>query len=485
MTFDQYKTDGFFDEYFVEDGKPRSHVRKIVKTINEMDPGELFSRQKAAEALMFETGITFTLYNTDETKEDIIPFDILPRIIPHREWEYIELGLKQRVEALNRFVADIYGDQKILKDKVVPADLVRGSKAYRKQLLGIKPPRGIWTHISGIDLVRDDQGEFLVLEDNMRCPSGVSYVLENRAILKRIFPIVFQASHVSPVEEYPSKLREMLEYLVPEKDNPTVAVLTPGMYNSAFFEHAFLAREMSVDLVQGSDLVVEDDFVYMRTTRGLQKVDSIYRRLDDDFLDPKMFRPDSLLGVPGIMKAWAKGNVALVNAPGTGVSDDKAIYSFVPQIIKYYLGEEAILSNVQTHLCRNKSELDFVVKNLENLVVKPVAESGGYGILIGPKASKKEREAFKEKLLANPDNYIAQPVVSLSRAPVVVQDSGMEGRHVDLRPFILYGKEIFVLNGGLTRVALKKGSLVVNSSQGGGSKDTWVIEPGKTKGTDA
>ncbi|MDT8447339.1 MAG: circularly permuted type 2 ATP-grasp protein [bacterium] len=485
MKFDAYKTDNFFDEFFVEDGKPRSYARKIVKTINEMEPGELLNRQKAAEAVMFETGITFTLYSNEETQEDIIPFDILPRMIPYKEWEMLQIGLKQRVEALNAFVADVYGEQKILKDKVVPKDLVLGSKAYHKQLVGIRPPRDIWTHISGIDLVRDDQGEFLVLEDNMRCPSGVSYVLENRAILKRIFPIVFRASRIAAVEEYPERLLDMLEYLVPHKERPTVAVLTPGMYNSAFFEHVFLAREMGVDLVQGSDLVVEDDCVFMRTTAGLQQVDSIYRRLDDDFLDPESFRADSLLGVPGIMRAWKKGNVALVNAPGTGVADDKAIYSYVPQIIKYYLDQDAVLSNVETFLCRDKIQLDYVVRNLDKLVVKPVAESGGYGLLIGPQASKKEREAFKAKLLADPKNYIAQPVVSLSRAPVVTDKGELSGRHVDLRPFILYGQDIFVLNGGLTRVALKEGSLVVNSSQGGGSKDTWVIEPSKPKGSDA
>lgn len=485
VSFDNYKTDGFFDEYFVEDDKARSYVRKVVKTLNGLEPGELTRRQKAAEAVMFETGITFTLYSTEETKEDIIPFDILPRIIPHKEWELLEAGLKQRVEALNAFVADVYGKQRARKDKILPWDLITGSKAFHKSLMGIKPPRGIWTHISGIDLVRDDQGEFLVLEDNMRCPSGVSYVLENRAILKRILPLVFQKSVVAPVEQYPDMLLEMLEHLVDYEENPNVAVLTPGMYNSAFFEHVFLAREMAVDLVQGSDLVVENDFVYMRTTKGLERVHSIYRRIDDDFLDPEVFKADSLLGVKGIMRAWAKGNVALVNAPGTGVADDKAIYSFVPELIRYYLGEEPILSNVPTFLCRNKKDLDHVAANLDKLVVKPVAESGGYGILIGPMASKKDRAEFKKKLLAKPENYIAQPMISLSRAPVVTEGGQAAGRHIDLRPFILYGEEIKVLSGGLTRVALKEGSIVVNSSQGGGSKDTWVLEPHSKKDSHA
>lgn len=386
----------------------------------------------------------------------------------------LEKGLKQRIQALNLFIDDLYHDQKVLKDGIVPRELIESSKGFRPQCMGLKPPRGIWCHITGTDLVRHRDGNIYVLEDNMRCPSGVSYVLQNRQLMKSLFPQVFSASRIRPVANYPHKLRDMLEFMAPDGDTPRMVLLSPGVYNSAYFEHSFLAQQMGIELVEGRDLVVADGYVWMRTTKGFERVDVIYRRIDDDFIDPEAFRADSMLGVPGLMRVYKEGRVALANAPGTGVADDKVVYAYVPKVIKYYLGEDAILPNVPTYLCSEEKDLKYVVENLKELVVKAANESGGYGMLVGPHSTAAQCAEFAEKVKANPRNYIAQPTLSLSRVPTVVGDR-LEGRHVDLRPYILYGKDIFVLPGGLTRVALKKGSLVVNSSQGGGTKDTWVL----------
>jgi len=486
VDFSNYQTDGFFDELFDNGGKPRPGAMPMVKRISAMPPGELLQRQKAAEAALLQMGITFAVYGDTSGTEKIFPFDIIPRIIDAADWTYLEKGLKQRTHALNLFITDVYNDGKIMKDKVVPESLIKTAKTYRPQLVGFTPPRGIWAHVTGTDLVRDRDGTFYVLEDNMRCPSGVSYVLENRHVLKRTFPHAFEASHVRPVDEYPSKLLETLQYLAPEAvSNPRCVTLTPGIYNSAYFEHSFLSQQMGISLVEGRDLVVMDGYVMMRTTKGYERADVIYRRVDDDFLDPKVFRADSMLGIPGVMEVYKAGRVALANAPGGGIADDKAVYAYVPKIIKYYLGEEAILPNVPTFVCEDEKERKHVIENIEKMVVKAANESGGYGMLVGPHSSKQQCEEFKIKVRENPRNYIAQPMVALSRAPVIVDDPSpahFEGRHVDLRPYILYGKDIYVLPGGLTRVALKKGSVVVNSSQGGGSKDTWVLtKNGKTK----
>ncbi|MCA9774240.1 MAG: circularly permuted type 2 ATP-grasp protein, partial [Myxococcales bacterium] len=403
-------------------------------------------------------------------------FDIVPRIVAGSEWETIERGLRQRVRALNLFIGDVYGDRKILKDKAIPPELVESAKSYRVQCKGLRPPKDIWCHVTGTDLVRDRDGTIYVLEDNLRCPSGVSYVLENRQVLKRTFPQVFEVSRVRAVDDYPDRLFDTLHHVASKRaEEPTAVVLTPGVYNSAYFEHSFLARQMGIPLVEGQDLVVLDGHVQMRTTQGFEIVDVIYRRIDDDFLDPRAFNATSVLGIPGIMEVFREGRVAIANAPGTGIADDKAIYAYVPQIIEYYLGEKAILPNVPTYVCSDPKARAHVVENLDKLVVKAVNESGGYGMLVGPHASQAEREEFRRRVEANPRNYIAQPTLGLSRAPTLT-DAGFEGRHVDLRPYILYGEDIYVLPGGLTRVALKKGSLVVNSSQGGGSKDTWVVE---------
>lgn len=469
--------EGFYDKLIDEKGIPRPGVELLVEKINSLPEGDLTLRQKAAEALLLKMGITFNVYGKDEGAEKIFPFDLIPRIIPSNEWEKIEAGLKQRIFALNEFIQDIYNDKKILKDNVVPEDLILSSRTYRKECEGFTPPRGIWCHVTGTDLVRGGDGCFYVLEDNLRCPSGVSYVLENRQVLKRTFPQLFEKSRVRQVDDYPGKLLEMLEYLAPdEMQSPTIGVLTPGMYNSAYFEHSFLSQQMGVELVEGRDLVVSDGFVHMLTTRGLKRIDVLYRRIDDDFIDPSVFRPDSLLGVKGLMDVYKKGRIAMANAPGTGIADDKVIYAYVPEIIKYYTGEEAILPNVPTYICREEKDRAYVLDHIEELVVKAANESGGYGMLIGPHSTKAEREQFTELIIANPRNYIAQPTLSLSRVPTIVGNR-IEGRHVDLRPYILFGKDIYVQPGGLTRVALKKGSLVVNSSQGGGSKDTWVLLP--------
>jgi uncharacterized circularly permuted ATP-grasp superfamily protein len=478
MRFDSYDPGPFYDEMFEGPGRPRSGSRQLANRIDSLPEGDLLARQKAAEQAFFGMGITFTVYGEKSGTERIFPFDIIPRIVEAADWARLEAGLKQRVQALNLFIGDVYNDQKILKDGVVPRELVLSAESFRHQCIGLTPPRGIWCHITGTDLVRDRTGEYLVLEDNLRCPSGVSYVLENRRVLKETFPIVFKNSRVVPVSDYASHLLSMLESLATRADGmPTVAVLTPGPFNSAYFEHSFLAREMGVELVEGRDLVVSGGTLSMRTTRGLKKVDVVYRRIDDDFLDPKAFAKDSLLGVPGIFEVFRSGRVALANAPGCGIADDKAIYAYVPKIIKYYLDEEPRLPNVPTFLCSDPKEREHVLANLDKLVVKSVNGAGGYGMLVGPHAEPEERAAFRDLIQENPRSYVAQPTLSLSRVPVIAGDH-FEGRHVDLRPYILYGgDDIFVLPGGLTRVALKPGSLVVNSSQGGGSKDTWVLSP--------
>ncbi|HEX6801003.1 MAG TPA: circularly permuted type 2 ATP-grasp protein, partial [Candidatus Binatia bacterium] len=443
--------------------------------IASLPDGELLARQAAAERLLLQNGITFNVYNDSAATEKIFPFDIIPRIVEAAEWDWLEKGLKQRVYALNLFIDDIYHEQKILKDKVIPEALIQSARSFRKECVGLNPPQKVWCHITGTDLVRDRDGQIYVLEDNLRCPSGVSYVIENRRILKRTFPQVFEALRVRPVDEYPSRLLSTLQSLFPAAmESPKVALLTPGIFNSAYYEHTFLAQQMGVELVEGNDLVAANGRIMMRTTKGFEPVDVLYRRIDDDFLDPEVFRSDSLLGVPGLMEIYKKGRVALANAPGTGIADDKCIYAFVPKIIEYYLGEKIIIPNVPTHVCAEPRELAYVIANLDKLVVKAVNESGGYGMLVGPHASDEERVEFADRLRQNPRNYIAQPTLALSRVPVIVNGQ-IAGRHVDLRPYVLYGTDIYVLPGGLTRVALKQGSLVVNSSQGGGSKDTWVL----------
>ncbi len=475
ITFSGYDTEGFYDEMFQSEGQPRAGTVLLQQRIDSLATGELRQRQQAAEHALLQMGITFNVYGDSAGTEKIFPFDIIPRIVPSAEWERLERGLKQRVYALNLFINDIYHEQKILKDKIIPEDIIKSAQSFRTACIGLNPPRGIWCHITGTDLVRDRDGQMYVLEDNLRCPSGVSYVLENRQIMKRTFPQVFGESHVRPVDDYPSHLLAMLQYLSSDYvQRPTVAVLTPGMYNSAYFEHSFRAQQMGVELVEGRDLVVTDGLLLMRTTKGLQRIDVLYRRIDDDFLDPLVFRPDSMLGVPGLMEVYKAGRVALANAPGTGIADDKVVYAYVPKIIQYYLGEDSIIPNVPTYVCWNEQDLAYVLENLDKLVVKAANESGGYGMLVGPHATATQREQFARLLKAAPRNYIAQPTLSLSRVPVIIDDH-FEGRHVDLRPYILYGEDIYVLPGGLTRVALKKGSLVVNSSQGGGSKDTWVL----------
>jgi uncharacterized circularly permuted ATP-grasp superfamily protein len=460
---------------FGEPARPRAAARALVQLIDALPDGDLLRRQRSAERALLNLGITFNVYGDSAGTERIFPFDLVPRIVSAAEWREIERGLKQRIQALNLFIGDVYHDQKIVKDGIVPAAILRSATSFRAQCVGMKPPRGIWCHVTGTDLVRNGDGQIYVLEDNLRCPSGVSYVLENRAIMKRTFPKVFESSRIRPVDDYPHRLRDMLEFLSPDGvDSPRVVALTPGVYNAAYFEHSFLAQQMGVELVEGRDLVVLDGYVWMRTTKGFERVDVIYRRIDDDFLDPKTFRADSALGVPGLMEVYEAGRVALANAPGTGVADDKVTYAYVPQIVKYYLGEDIILPNVPTYVCDDERDRAYVLEHLSTLVVKAANESGGYGMLVGPHSTKAEQAEFARRIEAAPRNYIAQPTLSLSRVPTIV-DGAFEGRHVDLRPYILYGEDIFVLPGGLTRVALTKGSLVVNSSQGGGSKDTWVL----------
>jgi uncharacterized circularly permuted ATP-grasp superfamily protein len=423
-------------------------------------------------------GITFTVYSEGSNIDRAWPFDIIPRIISASEWQRTEAGLEQRLRALNLFIGDLYGEQRIVQDGVFPAELLAGSKNYRPQCVGVRPPHGSWAHVCGSDLIRDHRGDFYVLEDNLRVPSGVSYMLENRQLTKRVFGELFADSSILPVADYPNQLFDTLSSISPRPgDFPEVVVLTPGIYNSAYFEHCFLAQQMGAELVEGPDLVVgdDDDCVYMRTVDGLQRVDVIYRRIDDLFLDPEAFNPDSCLGVPGLMRAWRKGKVGLANAPGAGVADDKVVYAFVPKIIEYYLGAEPILPNVPTYVCLYEDDRAYVLEHLHELVVKPANESGGYGMLIGPSATAHEVGEFAARIRADPRNYIAQPLVKLSTVPTIVEDH-VEPRHVDLRPFILQGERQYVTAGGLTRVALRRGSTVVNSSQGGGSKDTWIVE---------
>lgn len=469
-----------FDEMYAADGSPRPHYRTMHKRLLTLSADELAERQKTLERSFLLQGITFTVYGAESATERIIPTDLIPRIIPSREWDRIERGLIQRLKALNLFLADIYGPQKILMDGVVPRELVLGAPSYRREMQHLFVPHNAYANVCGSDLVRDQDGEFAVLEDNLRVPSGVSYMLANRDAAKRTFPGTFRAANVRPVERYPDLLLSTLKGMVEWRSNPQVVVMTPGVYNSAYYEHAYLARLMGAPLVEGRDLVVHDNMVYMRTTTGLRRVDVIYRRVDDDFIDPLTFRRDSGLGVAGLFNAYRAGNVVICNAPGTGVADDKAVYAYVPEIIRYYLGEDAVLPNVETYLCREPAQLDHVLANLDKLVVKAVGASGGYGMLIGPHASKKEREAFAVALKDNPDNYVAQPVIQLSTAPCLV-GGHIEPRHVDLRPFILSGEKTVVTPGALTRVALRRGSLVVNSSQGGGSKDTWVLAEGRPR----
>lgn len=475
ITFHGYDTAGFYDELIADNGKPRKHAKLLTRKLETLAPGELLRRQAASERSLLRMGITFNVYGDKQGNEKIFPFDVVPRIVDATDWEHIERGLKQRIKALNLFINDIYHEQTIVKEGILPKAILKDAASYRAACHGLNPPHGIWCHITGTDLVRNNDGKYYVLEDNLRCPSGVSYVLQNRAVMKRSFPKVFDASKVRPVQDYPSRLHGVLERLAPPGiSSPSVVLMTPGVYNSAYYEHSFLAQQMGVELVEGRDLVVRDGFVYMRTTSGFERVDVIYRRIDDDFIDPQAFRKDSMLGVPGLMDVYRKGRVALANAPGTGVADDKVIYAFVPQMIKFYLNEEILLPNVPTYVCYDEEQRKYVLEHLGELVVKAANESGGYGMLVGPHSTKEQQQQFAEKIKENPRNYIAQPTLSLSRVPTIV-DGHFEGRHVDLRPYILYGEEIFVLPGGLTRVALKKGSLVVNSSQGGGSKDTWVL----------
>ncbi|QDT04558.1 hypothetical protein K227x_29500 [Rubripirellula lacrimiformis] len=471
-----YQCEGFFDELVDDRTVARPDAESLVALINSLPPEELLRRQNAIERSLYQMGITFTVYSDEAGTEKIMPFDVVPRIISAMLWQHIEAGLKQRIMALNRFLADIYGDQKIIDDGIIPRDIIESAPAFLKECVGLRPPGGVWCHITGTDLVRDNTGAVYVLEDNLRCPSGVSYVLQNRHVMKRNFPQVFGASRVRPVNDYPSRLYSMLQAIAPEGvTSPTIAVLTPGVYNSAYYEHSYLAQQMGVELVEGRDLVVEDDVVFMRTTDGLQQVDVLYRRVDDTFIDPETFREDSCLGVAGLMRAYRAGNIALANAPGTGVADDKVVYAYVPAMIRYYLDEEPILANVPTYICQREEDRKYVLDNLDKLVVKAAGESGGYGILIGPHATPVERAEFADKIRNDPRNYIAQPTLQLSRVPTLA-GGNLEGRHVDLRPYILCSgpDDIWVMPGGLTRVALKKGSLVVNSSQGGGSKDTWV-----------
>ena len=476
MPFDAYDPEEFYDELFIAKGKARSHSVSLIEHMRDLGIDQLEQQRLTAEIALFKLGVTFNVYSDTRGVEKIFPFDIIPRIIPSTEWDSLEKGLKQRIRALNLFLNDIYGAQAIIKDGKIPAEVIHTASGFLKPCIGIKPPAQIWCHITGTDLVRDKDGRWYVLEDNLRSPSGVSYVLENRRVMKSTFPEIFQNMAVAPVDDYPNQLLETLLNLAPPQlPNPNVVVLTPGIYNSAYYEHSFLAQQMGVELVEGRDLVVADGYLQMRTTKGLRRVDVVYRRIDDNFLDPLAFNPDSLLGVPGLMEVYQQGKVALANAPGTGIADDKVVYAYVPEMIRYYLGEEPILANVPTYLCWRSEDREYVLNNLESLVVKAANEAGGYGMLIGTNSTASERADFAQKITAQPRNYIAQPTLSLSRVPTLINGK-IEGRHVDLRPYILHrGDEIYVNPGGLTRVALKKGSLVVNSSQGGGSKDTWVL----------
>jgi uncharacterized circularly permuted ATP-grasp superfamily protein len=472
-----YRADKFFDELVTGKGNPRASARQAVNLLKKLPKEELEARRVAAEVAIREMGISFTVYTEAGNIDRAWPFDIIPRVIPASEWAQVSKGLIQRSKALNRFIDDIYNKQKILADGVVPAEIVLDSSNYKKQCEGCSPRFGVWAHICGSDLIRNSDGRFYVLEDNLRVPSGVSYMVENREITKRVLPELFEHQSILPVDDYPIQLYQTLASLSPrDRKRPCIAVLTPGIYNSAYFEHAFLAQGMGAELVEGDDLFVDsDDCVYMRTVEGPVRVDVIYRRIDEDFMDPEAFRADSALGVPGLMRAWKSNKVAIANAPGAGVADDKVVYAYVPDMIRYYLKEEPAVRSVPTYLCMNEKDREYVLANLDKLVVKPANESGGYGIMVGPHADAAERRKFARLIENNPRNYIAQPTLSLSTAPTFIDDK-VQPRHLDLRPFILQGKDTWVTPGGLTRVALVKGSLVVNSSQGGGSKDTWVVE---------
>jgi len=478
IAWQDYNPDHLNDELIDERGMPKVAARSLVDHLQSLDVDELESRRKFSEVTIQEMGISFTVYTEKGNIDRAWPFDIIPRTISAKQWKKTAKGLKQRLKALNMFIGDLYGDQQIIKDGIVPEHLITQSANFRPECIGMKPAHGVWAHICGTDLVRDANDEFYVLEDNLRVPSGVSYMLENRAITKRVLPELFEKGDIKSIGDYPDRLFDMLLSLSPRKIKcPEIVVLTPGIYNSAYFEHAYLAQQMGIELVEGNDLVVgDDDCVYMRTITGLERVDVIYRRIDDLFLDPEVFNKDSTLGVPGLMRAWLAGNVGLANAPGAGVADDKVIYAYVPDIIRYYLKEEPLLANVETYLCDDPKQRQYVLDNLDKLVVKPANESGGYGMLIGPHASKAELAQFAELIQSDPRNYIAQPTLNLSTAPTLIGKGCIEPRHMDLRPFVLQGKDLYVTTGGLTRVAMKKGSLVVNSSQGGGSKDTWIVK---------
>lgn len=467
----------FFNEMYVDGGaEVRTHYRSFEDWLAEQPTDMLARKRVEADVIFRRVGITFAVYGSDAGTERLIPFDIIPRIIPSSEWAQLQAGLKQRVQALNLFIHDIYHDQIIVRAGVLPADQVFRNAQYRPEMQGISVASDIYAHIAGVDIVRAGAGEFYVLEDNLRVPSGVSYMLEDRKMMMRLFPDLFARHKVAPVAHYPDLLLDMLRSVAPQGvDNPTVVVMTPGMYNSAYFEHAFLAQQMGVELVEGQDLFVNDNHVYMRTTRGPKRVDVIYRRIDDDFLDPLVFRSDSSLGVAGLLSVYRAGRVTLANAIGTGVADDKSIYPYVPDMIRFYLSEEPILNNVPTYQCRKKEDLQYTLDHLSELVVKEVHGAGGYGMLVGPASTKAEIDAFRERLKAKPEGYISQPTLALSSCPTYVE-SGIAPRHIDLRPFVLSGKTVTMVPGGLTRVALKEGSLVVNSSQGGGTKDTWVLE---------
>jgi uncharacterized circularly permuted ATP-grasp superfamily protein len=473
-----YHIGNFYDEVFVANGEPRPHYQYLHQQLLKLTANTFNERRREADISFLYQGITFTVYSQQEGIERIFPFDLIPRIIPQAEWATIERGLAQRVVALNLYLDDIYHDQRIIRAGVIPADTVFSAKHFRREMMDVDVPGGVYTHVIGTDIIRDSDGQYLVLEDNCRSPSGVSYMLENRQALKRSFATLFNQYDVLPIEHYPQELLATLRAVAPmgsANAEPNVVLLTPGIYNSAYFEHTYLARQMGIEIVEGRDLVAHDNRVYTRTINGLSPVDVIYRRIDDDFLDSLAFRPDSALGVPGLLNAYRAGNVTLANAIGTGAADDKALYTYVPDMIRYYLGEDPVLNNVPTYLAERKIECDHIVQNLDQLVVKAVNESGGYGMLVGPHATREERETFREKILDNPRNYIAQPTISLSRHPAFI-DGSLTGCHIDLRPYILYnGERVTIVPGGLTRVALRPGSLVVNSSQGGGSKDTWVL----------
>src|SRR5882724_740709 len=475
-TLERYEHDGFFEEMLDSKGNVRGHYSRFRELFQQFTPREFEVKRQSVDIAFLRQGVTFNVYGDSAGTEKIFPFDLLPRIVPAAEWEMLERGLTQRITALNLFLHDIYHEQKILKDGVIPPFYVLSGKHFRREFVNFNVPKDIYIHICGTDLIRGADGQYMVLEDNGRCPSGVSYVLENRRAMKRSFPGMFEGIGVRPVEHYPQELVRMLNHIAPAGvGDPTIVLLTPGACNSAYFEHTYLARQMGIEIVEGRDLVVRDAHVYMRTTKGLQPVHVIYRRIDDDFLDPTVFRRDSMLGVPGIVHAYRSGNVSLANSIGTGIADDKVMYYFVPRMIKYYLDQEPIIPNVPTYLASEDADKKFILENLPKLVVKAANESGGYGMLMGPKASKAEIAAFRKKVEAEPRNYIAQPMISLSRHPTRVDSNCFEGRHIDLRPYIINGEKIVIVPGGLTRVALRKGSLVVNSSQGGGSKDTWVL----------